>query len=149
VITGSRSLIQVGALEALAAARKERLDRLRALAQQPGRLRHGVAIEVAEHERGPLGGGHRAQRLKRPLAGLARVLDDQLRLELLGLPRRRERTLDALLPTIVVKQLVPRDPMDPPRRRRHPPVLRQLGDSGEERLLGQILGHRHRPAAAM
>lgn len=68
---------------------------------------------------------------------------------LFRLVRKNERTLLALLPAVVVDELVPGDPVDPGDGHIDLLLTPELPNAREESLLCQVLGERGRAAAAV
>ena len=101
---------------------------------------------MAQHERRALGSRHESEGGNRPLAGLVaavrRQLDTLVSVE-------RHRPFPPRLPAVVIEQLGARDADRPRHRHVDPAAFANLGDDGQEGLLGQVLGSRGRAAEAL
>ena len=97
---------------------------------------------MAEYERDPLSSRNRGEGGERPVVSLMHRGRRGL-----GLPAMTP--LAAFLGAVVVEQLVSCDSVDPRGGRIDAAALLQLGDRGEERLLGEVFGDRGRATAAM
>jgi hypothetical protein len=131
---------------ARAAAREKRLDRLDASLEQRRDLGHREAVRVPQDECGTLGRRERGEGGERSVVGriVDAILDGRTRIK----PVSRPQPLVSLRAPVVVDELVPGDPVDPRNRCLDTTPLLELGNGGEERLLRQILGERHRSTAA-